>query len=59
MLQYNCLSLRGAPAQAMMSAGLQRCSAQLAFFQEARLGLTGVTANDDYWMLNAPCTSAG
>ena len=59
VLQYNCLSLRGAPAQAMMSAGLRRCSAQLAFFQETRLGLTGVTSNDDYWMLNAPCTPAG
>ncbi|CAE7939361.1 hypothetical protein AK812_SmicGene2968 [Symbiodinium microadriaticum] len=59
VLQYNCLSLRGAPAQAMMSAGLRRCSAQLAFFQETRLGQTGVTANDDYWILNAPCTPAG
>ena len=47
VLQYNCLSLRGAPAQEMMSAGLRRCSAQLAFFQETRLGLTGVTSNDD------------
>ncbi|CAE7333131.1 unnamed protein product [Symbiodinium microadriaticum] len=30
-----CEVLPRAPAQAMMSAGLQRCSAQLAFFQEA------------------------
>ena len=59
MLQYNCLSLRGAPAQAMMTAGLRRNAVQLAFLQETRLGSTGVTANDDFWLLNAPCTAAG
>ena len=58
-LQYNCLSLRGAPAQELMIKGLRRHSVQAAFFQETRLGATGVGANDDFWVLSAPCTDAG
>ena len=59
LLQYNCLSLRGAPAQALMVKGLRRNLVQVAFFQETRLSATGVGANDDYWVISSPCTSAG
>ncbi|OLQ11339.1 hypothetical protein AK812_SmicGene4821 [Symbiodinium microadriaticum] len=59
LLQYNCLSLRGAPAQELMVRGLRRSSVHAAFFQETRLGATGVGANEDYWVISSPCTSAG
>ena len=58
-VQYNCLSLRGAPAQALMVSGLQACKVQVAMFQETRLGQTGVGANDVFWTLSSPCLPSG
>ena len=58
-VQYNCLSLRGAPAQALMVSGLQACKVQVTMFQETRLGQTGVGANDVFWTLSSPCLPSG
>ena len=59
VVQYNCLSLRGAPAQALMVAGLKTCQIQVATFQETRLGQSGVGSNDAFWVLSSPCLPTG
>ena len=59
VVQYNCLSLRGAPAQALMVAGLKTCRVQVATFQETRLSQSGIGFNDAFWVLSSPCLPNG
>ncbi|CAE7661080.1 unnamed protein product, partial [Symbiodinium sp. CCMP2456] len=59
VLQYNCLSLRGKPAQEMMSSGLSGLEVAVAMLQETRLSGDPVRMIGDHWVLSSPCDDQG
>ena len=59
ILQYNCLSMKGQAAAALMAKGLCSHRIHVAGFQETRVNATGIRQEGDYWVASSACNPKG
>ena len=57
ILQYNCLSMKGQAASALIEKGLQRHKVHIAGFQETRVKADGIRQEGDFWVASSACNS--
>ena len=59
ILQYNCLSMKGSAAAALIAKGLHRQKIHFAGFQETRTPHDGIRQEGDFWVAASACNSRG
>ena len=57
ILQYNCLSMKGSAAAALIAKGLHRQKIHFAGFQETRTPHDGIRQEGDFWVAASACNS--